>query len=697
MSSTIVWLEEPGRGLVKSARPGQIRMASYVAKVAEEKGVAVIQAGTGTGKSLGALVPVVASDKVKRIIYSTGKKTLQAQVMHDLHNVCEKVKPRLFGKRLGKGNYVCQLRLTEFLAAGNTRFDADQIQRFASWVGTTSYDEIAEFGEPIPFDYAIRVNECLKHQCPQRKECGFLTSLADARAAEVLVVNHALLAFDLSTGGGKILGAYDMVIIDEAHQAPEAFRSAYTLRWHPAQARFIENGMRVDARLHFPQDLHEIYEEIGSRLDDERPGRAQILGTPFEELFQETHARVADIKAQFINFGLWSEGAEESEDDGEEERELSPEEARERARVRATAANVARLEKLCKVLLSEPTTQYDPVTLDALPVTAEGIEYLTYISRVFGKDDGSELNVTPIEIGPLVAPALRKVGRVVLTSATIATGRDLNTCFEYTLREFGLFDRDLVAKDIVASPFDYKQCSVLYVDRDAPLKPDTYSSNKADAKAAMDEWYDDMGARMHELLEASRGGAFILCASREDLEGFADALRQYESASYRVGVQEKSDDGAVKWFKEDRTSVLLGLKALWEGVDVPGMGLRMIIVPRLPFPNRGDTLLTARKERYEKRLRRQGVDDTKIGYQTFTAFDVNIAARELAQGFGRLIRRQGDMGIGVCLDPRLVTKAYGGILRSSIPLPLQDKHDKTRILNLARTFAQGALRGTGAQ
>lgn len=690
--STIVWLEDPGRGLVKSARPGQIRMAKYVAKVAEEKGVAVVQAGTGTGKSLGALVPVAASDKVKRIVYSTGKKTLQAQVMHDLRDVYDKVRPRPYGKRLGKGNYVCQVRLAEFLGAGNARFDADQIDRFAKWVGSTAYDEIAEFGEPVAFDYAVRVNECLKHQCPFRKECGFLTSLADARVAEILVVNHALLAFDLSTGGGRILGPYDMVIIDEAHQAPESFRSAYTLRWHPSQARAIENGMRVDVRLKFPADLHEIYEETSSRLDDERVGRVRVLGTELEDLFRETHLRVDEIKEQFIDLGLWSDGAEEADDGDGEERELSPEEARAKARARATAANVARLEKLCKVLLSDPETQYDPVTLDPLPKTAEGIEYLTYVSRQFGKDEGSELNVTPIEVGPLVAPALRKIGRVVLTSATIATGRDLNTCFEYTLREFGLSDRDLVAKDIVESPFDYKQCSVLYVDREAPLKPDTYSSSKSDAKAAMVEWYEDMGARMHELLEASSGGAFILCASREDLEGFAEVLRQYESSAYRIGVQERSDDGAVKWFKEDPTSVLLGLKALWEGVDVPGLGLRMVIVPRLPFPNKGDTLLGARKERYEKRLRRQGVDDTKIGYQTFTAFDVNIAARELAQGFGRLIRRQGDMGIGVCLDPRLVTKAYGGILRSSIPLPLQDKLDKARILNLARTFARASIR-----
>lgn len=689
--STIVWLEEPGRGLVKSARPGQIRMANYVAQVAEKKGVAVIQAGTGTGKSLGALVPVAASDKVKRIVYSTGKKTLQAQVMHDLRDVYDKVKARPYGKRLGKGNYVCQVRLAEFLSGGNARFDADQIDRFAKWVGTTTYDEIADFGEPVPFDYAVRVNECLKHQCPFRKECGFLTSLADARTAEILVVNHALLAFDLSTGGGKILGPYDMVIIDEAHQAPESFRGAYTLRWHPSQSRAIENGMRVDARLHFPTDLHQIYEETGSRLDDEKTGRVRILGTGLEDLFRETKTHVDDIKEQFIDLGLWSDGVEEADDEDGEERELSAEEARAKARARATAANVARLEKLCKVLLSDPETQYDPVTLDPLPRTAEGIEYLTYVSRQFGKDEGSELNVTPIEVGPLVAPALRKVGRVVLTSATIATGRDLDNCFEYTLREFGLSDRDLVAKDIVASPFDYKQCSVLYVDRDAPLKPEVYGLDRANAKVVLTEWYDDMGARMHELLDASRGGAFILCASREDLEGFADTLRQYEGSPYRVGVQERSDDGAVKWFKEDRSSVLLGLKALWEGVDVPGLGLRMVIVPRLPFPNKGDTILAARKERYELRLRRQGVDDTKIGYQTFTAFDVNIAARELAQGFGRLIRRQGDMGIGVCLDPRLVTKAYGGILRSSIPIPLQAKPDKERVLNLARTFARAAF------
>lgn len=689
--SNIVWLEDPGRGLVRSTRPGQLTMARHVAKVAESKGIAVVQAGTGTGKSLAALVPAAASS-VKRIVYSTGKKTLQAQVMGDLKNIYEKVAKRPYAKRLGKGNYVCQVRLGDFLGNAPARFDAELVDRFAKWVGTTAYDEIADFGEQVPFEYAVRVTECLKHQCPMRQDCGFLSSMEQARVASILVVNHALLAFDLATGGGKVLGPYEMVIIDEAHQAPEAFRSAYSLRWHPSQARAIEQGMRVDDRLFFPEDLHHVYARIGQYLDDQRTGKVQVLGTPLEDHVAALGALVNDIKAQFIDLGLWSDGTgEEDAEEGERE-ELSPEEAKARARARATATNVAKVERLCKVLLSDPETQYDPVTLDPLPRTAEGVEYLTYVSRQFGKDEGSELVVTPIEIGPLVAPALRKVGRVVLTSATIATGTKLETCFEYTLRQFGLTDRDLVAKDIVASPFNYEQCSVLYVDRDAPLKPETYGLRREEAKLVVAEWFDDQAARMHELLEASCGGTFILCASREDMDGFAEALRNYDTRSYRVGVQERSDDGSVKWFKEDPTSVLLGLKSLWEGVDVPGWFLRQVIVPRLPFPNKGDTLLSARKSRYEARLRRQGVDEAKIGYQTFTAFDVNIAAQELAQGFGRLIRRETDMGVGVCLDPRLVTKAYGGLLRASIPLPLQKEPDKARVLRLLRTFAQAARR-----
>jgi len=682
------FLADPTLGLVRSARPGQLRMAAHVAHLAKNGGIGVIQAGTGTGKSLGALVPIYESD-VKRVIYSTGKKNLQAQVMGDLPRLSSIVKQKFFAKRLGKGNYACRVRVEEFEEGPASRFDSDQVERFYRWFGTSDHDEMADFGETIPFDYLVRVQECLKHQCPHRKECGYLTSVEDSKNAEILVVNHALLAYDLAAGGGKVLGEYDMLIIDEAHQAPEAFRNAYTLRWHPAQARSLEHGMRVDSRLRFPQALHELYRDIGEHLGSRDPGKFKVLSTNAEPLIEELQTELGLVRDQFIDAGLWSEPGDEQLGDDGTGNVLSVEEARDRARTRTVATQVGRLLQLTKVLLASPDTVYDPATGDALAPSAEGIEYLTYTSRLGGRDDGTEMLVTPVEIGPLVSPALRSIGKVVLTSATLATGTNLENCFDYTLRQFGLGPSQIAVKDIVASPFNYATCAGLYIDRSAPVRPND--------KQGKEEWFADIGARIHEFLEASRGGAFILCSSREDMDGFANVLRTYDTTAYRLGMQERSDDGSLAWFKEDKTSVLLGMKSLWEGVDVPGMGLRMVIVPRLPFPNMGDVLLGARKEKYTNKLRRQGMQESKIGYQTFTAFDVNIAAQELAQGFGRLIRRETDMGLGVCFDERLATKPYAGLLRTSIPIPVIPASanlsaDKERALNLARMYAKIAMK-----
>lgn len=680
--SSIVWLSDPGKGLVKRVRPGQIRMAKHVEACVEEGGIVIVQGGTGTGKGMASLVPLCASGKVRRAVYSTAKKTLQRQILDDLPVVSAHVKERRYAKRVGKGNYACAVRAEEFREEQAHRFDPTQVAEFFEWMGTTDYDELAEYKYKLPFEAHVRVSECLKHQCPKRRECGYLDSIQAAREAEILVVNHALLAYDLAVGGGKVLGQYDALVIDEAHQATEAFRSAHTLRWHPAQSRSLEFGMKVDPRLKFPQELHDIYKEIGHQLGGARDGHFRVLGRGAEEPFRDMQEALLGVKEQLIDLGLWSEPTEERTECDTEGEELGPEEARAVARTRIVASQVSRLLKLTKVLLAEPETQYDPETGDALPRGKDGVEYLTYVERQ--KEGPGELVVTPIEVGPLVAPGLRKIGKVVITSATIATGNNPDVAFDYTMRQFGLTDSMVRAKDIVPSPFNYNDCAVLHVDRSAPLKP-----TGPGARENLGPWFKDIGARIHKFLLASKGGAFILCASREDLEGIADALRNYTTNEYRLGIQERSDDDSVAWFKSDPRSVLLGLKSLWEGVDVPGMGLRLVIVPRLPFPNQGDVLLQTRKERYGRALVRQGVEQSKLGYRTFSAFDVNICAQELAQGFGRLIRRENDMGTAVCLDHRLVTKPYAGILQASIPIPL-GPDDEDRVLRNVAMLAKAA-------
>ena len=214
--SSVVWLSDPSKGLVRSVRQGQIRMAKHVEACVEEGGIVIVQGGTGTGKGMASLVPLCASGKVKRAVYSTAKKTLQRQILDDIPVVAERVRARRYAKRLGKGNYACAVRADEFREEQAHRFDPTQVAEFFAWMGTTDYDELSEYGYKLPFESFVRVSECLKHKCPKRRECGYLDSIQAAKEAEILVVNHALLAYDLAVGGGKVLGQYDALIIDEA-------------------------------------------------------------------------------------------------------------------------------------------------------------------------------------------------------------------------------------------------------------------------------------------------------------------------------------------------------------------------------------------------------------------------------------------------------------------------------------------------
>lgn len=673
------FLRDPALGLVKSARPGQLAMAAHVAWVAaapaDEVRIAAVQARTGTGKTFAALVPALLST-AKRIVYSTAGKRLQAQLMEtDLPRVTSVVVDRPYAKRVGKGNHLCRLRLGEAREHGTlARYDAELVERFEYWADVAG-GELADFGEAVPFDFLVRVTECLKHQCPVRRDCPYLASVEEARDAEVLVVNHALLAYDLMTGGGKMLGKYDLLVVDEAHKLVEACRDAHTLKWHPSQARNLEYGVRA-ADLEFPMELHGVYGDIGRELGSEREG-AYAPGRDMLDHVDALAEHLEDIKDAFQRAGLWAEPGDE---DTGSAGELDATAARQRARAASTALQVGRLLKLTKVLAAPPGCQYDAATGQPLGPATEGIEYLTY-TRAAG--EALELCVTPVDVGPLIAPALRTIGRVVLTSATLG---DL----DYALAEYGLRPSEVVTAD-VPSPFDYTRCSALYVDRTAPLKPDVYKLGRDAREAALVAWYADLGARLHELLEASRGGAFVLCSSREDLDGIGKALEAHACAAYTVGVQARTDDGMVEWFKADKSRVLLGLKALREGVDVPGLGLRMVVELRLPFPNARDPLLAARKERRARRYRREGVAEKDVGYRTFLDFEVNMVALDIDQGFGRLIRTSTDLGIGVCLDPRLVTKPYSRRLLSAIPLPLNND-GKAAILRVVRAFAAKAFR-----
>lgn len=656
------WLGDPARGLVRSVRPSQIRMAEIVADVAANGGIAFVEAGTGTGKSYAYGVPAMLSEG--RVVISTAKKALQEQLLaHDLPRIERLVRKRPFAVLKGKGNYACQLRWTEYaVSAAANAAGPDALAAFEAWLASSEDGDLAGYPDQ-PWLYQARVAECVRKHCNFSGDCGYVRARERAKAAEVVVVNHALLATDLAIGGGKVLGPYDMLIIDEAHQAPKYFRDAFSLKLSPRQPETLARLLR-GTDLDPGDALAQLYAALFAEIP--RRPEAFHLSRKTEPLFEELGAVVARTFKTLAAQGL----SGEDEDDGGEATSAEMRLARTRARLQSAAALVGKIRKLCDVVLGRQDPEDE----------ARGVEWVKYVEKA-GRDDYA-LVVTPLEVGPLVAPALLGIGKVVVTSATLATFGGMG----YMAREYGLALGQIKERVVLPSPFDYASRSALYVAADTP-----------DPTSRGAEYYDAMALRVHELLAASRGGAFVLCSSTEDMKELHDRIfRKHYPLPYEPTYQGKGagPDETVRWFKQRPDRVIFGLKTFWEGVDVPGDHLRLVVIPRLPFPNRNDVVSSARQERYAARLLEDGTSEKLAGIRAWEAFSLQEAIMDVKQGAGRLIRTETDRGIVALLDKRAYksTKGYSAKIRGCLPHPELD--DKQMILNILAGFARQALGGT---
>lgn len=647
------WFTDPSKGLVRSVRPAQVTMAKAVDDVIQNGGIAFIEAGTGTGKSFAYSVPAMLSDK--RVVISTAKKALQQQLIGaDLPHVANGVNSRPYSILKGKGNHACRLRWADF--SGTSAFhevNPEEAKIFQAWLDQSEDADMAGLPDYKWLHHA-RVSECVRKACPYAEGCGYVKSRNKGATAQVLVVNHALLAQDLAIGGGKILGAYDVLIIDEAHQAPKFFRDAYALRLTPRQPEHLARLLK-DTQYDPGTRLFALYDAIFAEI----PKRNQHLGMSGPLVSHLTQLR--DIAAKALTGMLKAEMLED--DDGYNVGDETA--ARIKAQLRSASQMLVQMRTLAEVALGE---YQHPL--------GDRVEWVKYIEK--GARDEWNIVTSPVEIGPLVAPALLGIGRVVVTSATLSVFDRM----DYMAREYGLATSQIKHSVILPSPFDYKNKSALYVAADAP-----------DPAERGGDYYRKMATCIHELLEASSGGAFVLCSSTDDMRELFEAIRKmyfplpYVLTHQRPGV---SFEDTVNWFKSGKNHVLMGLKTFWEGVDIPGDTLRLVVIPRLPFPNRADILLGARKEVYINAQVRNGVAQKTAEIRSWEAFDLQEAVMDLKQGGGRLIRTENDRGVVALLDLRAhaKTKAYASRVRGSLPHP--HLADKAMVLNILRALGAQA-------
>lgn len=614
-------------------RAAQQAMAEAVMQALERAEVLVTEAGTGTGKTYAYLVPALLFDN--KVIISTGTKHLQDQLFHrDLPLVREALGAPVDAALLkGRANYLCLHRLDLTASDGRlpTREDVSDLHTVMQWAGRTRRGDIAEV-EALGEDAAIwswvtsTADNCLGQACPRLSECFVAKARRAAQEADVVVVNHHLLLADMALkdeGFGELLPGAAAFIIDEAHQLPETALQFF--------------GTTVSSRQ---------LTELGTDVITEHAREAGDMPELVRAAEQLQH-RLADLRialGQGSRRAPWREAAAQVEVASG----LSAIQGaldRLQDMLRSAAPRGAGLQQCWQrsMTLAERLTDF---------VEDEGdrqVQWFETYTRSFA------LHRTPFEIGEDFQHHMTRLKAAwVFTSATLAVGDD----FSHFCAHLGLEDPRTARWD---SPFDYRRNALMYLPPRMPL-PSAPEYTRAVIEAAL------------PVLHASGGRAFLLFTSHRALQEAAQLLK--DRLPFPLLMQGTAPRGELLHrFRTSGNAVLLGTSSFWEGVDVRGEALSVVIIDKLPFASPGDPVLQARLDALRRR-----------GGEPFRDAQLPQAVITLKQGVGRLIRDVRDRGVLMLCDPRLLSKPYGKVFLNSLP-----EMKRTRVLDdVQRFFATDA-------
>ncbi len=606
-------------------RPGQHQMAEAVGEAMADGHHLIVQAGTGTGKSLGYLVPAalhaVTTDEA--VVVATATLALQKQLVErDLPRLAAALEPLLerpvtFAVLKGRNNYVCLHKLNGFVPEDEEQalFSAqrsalgEQAVEVRGWAESSQTGDRDEYpGEIDPRVWrsmSVGRRECIgESRCPFGEDCFTVKRRQQAQEADIVVTNHAMLAID-ALEGIPVLPEHGAVIVDEGHELVDRATAAVTAEISmPMIERAISRSRRqVDqATLDQVQAAAEAFEDALSEASLDATGPIRLPAMPRDLVLALTLLRDA-----------CHQGLTQLAGAGEKDPDVLA--ARQHAR-----AAVEEVHDTAGALLA--SGEHDVVWIDP------------------GELRSPSLKLAPLSVAGLLREALFSRSPVVVTSATLTVGGG----FDALVTGLGLQDGDVTTMD-VGSPFDHARQGILYVARHLPAP-----GRDGVPMEALDE--------LAELIEAAGGRTLALFSSWRGVERAAEYLRVRLDEAYPLLVQRRGDSVGplVDAFAADPRACLLGTVSLWQGVDVPGESCILVAIDRIPFPRPDDPLLSARQ---------QAVDDA--GGSGFRAVAVPKAGLLLAQGAGRLIRGTDDRGVVAVLDSRLATAGYGSALRASLP------------------------------
>ncbi|WP_431966172.1 ATP-dependent DNA helicase [Actinacidiphila sp. bgisy160] len=612
-------------------RPGQVAMAEAVAEAVDNGSHLLVQAGTGTGKSLGYLVPALAHGE--RVVVATATLALQRQLVErDLPRTVDALHPLLrrepqFAMLKGRSNYLCLHRLHEgvpqdegdglfdqFEAAAPTSKLGQDLLRLRDWSDETESGDRDDLTPGVSDSawqqVSVTSRECLgASRCAYGAECFAEAARERAKLADVVVTNHALLAID-ALEGAPVLPSHEVLVVDEAHELVSRVTGVATGELTPGRvnrtvklAAKLVNEKAADALMSASEGFERLMELA-------LPGRLEELP---EDLRYALMALRDACRLVITSLGETRDRSVQDED---------------AVRKMALAA-----------------------TENVHEVAERIVEGSDYDVVWYERHDrfGASLRVAPLSVSGLLREKLFTERSVVLTSATLRLGADFNG----VAASLGLAPEGAVAAEgeedppewkglDVGSPFDYPKQGILYVARHL-------------SQPGRDSGREDMLDELTELIEAAGGRTLGLFSSMRAAQGAAEALRG--RIDHPILLQGEETLGElIRRFAADARTCLFGTLSLWQGVDVPGPNCQLVVMDRIPFPRPDDPLMSARQKAVEEK-----------GGNGFMAVAATHAALLMAQGAGRLVRASGDRGVVAVLDPRLVTARYGGFIKASMP------------------------------
>lgn len=643
-------------GLIKDSREGQVKMARAVESTIATNDVLLVEGPVGVGKSFAYLIPALLSGK--RTIVSTAQKALQQQLASidgpRLVKVLEDDRPGATVAILkGKSNYGCLLHVNQ---------TAD-VPEFGAWLANSETADLSEYRGKRPAKMRdVTADGCLGAKCRLASKCGYRKVKANAAKASVLIVNHALVAFDLRFGPmSKMFSEYNTLIVDEAHKAPSAFRGAFEDSINSRGDTRILSKMDDLAHVALPvatTSLQKVWAEAFKKV-------AHLEGTLSPDPFGAIGTDLADMITELNKFttehlGEVTRANLENADDHDFDSDVGLE-LEDFSALAGLGRGLARASDALQKL-KEPS-----------------VNTLLTAQKEMGR---MTLKATPISVGAMVGEKLGMIPSLIFTSATMA----IDGSFASFRRDLGLNKIEApetpavpapgaapvvvnpaapkpkkIHELVVQSPFDYKaQGAFLYIPRHVKVAVSDTQGTTNDPQREL--YLDSIANEVLKLVRVAGGNALVLFTATSDLRGVHSRLEAMDETIPWLTQDIDSGQGAeavLSKFHETPGGVILGLKSFWEGVSIEGDKLWLVIITKLPFPSPADPLNKAQAQQMEKHLLAQGLDKSEIGFATFQRLSLPPMLTDIRQGAGRLVRTKTDRGVLAILDTRVWTGKTG--------------------------------------